>query len=265
MRTSDIVSRHRVEVTGVPSGRPLLFVHGFGTDGSAWQRVAAKFSTSFRVVTFDNAGIGKDAEFPQSSYLNLHAYASDVAAIAQALDLTDVVLVGHSAGAMMGLLAAVNEPQRFSALVLVGASPRYLDGEGYRGGFAKEDLDRIYSAVMTDYGQWADRFAPAMMRNAGRPDLALDFAEALKSIPPDRALTVLCSIFQSDHRSELSKVRCPTLVIQARNDMAVPFEVACYLRDHIAGAQLALIDAEGHLPHVSAPDQVIGAIRNFLV
>lgn len=243
----------------------MLFIHGFGTDQTVWTGVAAAFTEAFRVVRFDNAGAGPRAdEFRQSDYLGLRAYAGDALRVARALDLRDVVVVGHSAGAMVGLLAAVAEPDRFSALTLISASPRYLDDEGYRGGFTKDDLDRLYSAMMADYGGWADEFALAAMRNGQRPQLALRFAEALKAIPPERALTVLCSIFQSDHRADLAGVKCPTLIIQSSEDLAVPVDVAHYLRMNIEDSELALIEAMGHLPHVSAPDAVAEAVRGFL-
>ncbi len=102
------------------------------------------------------------------------------------------------------------------------------------------------------------------MAHADRPALSTQFAQCIKSIPQDRALTVLCSIFQSDHRDEIARLDVPTLLVQAKGDVAVPQAVAEYMKQHIRGSQLALIDAEGHLPHISAPAAVIATIEAFI-
>jgi sigma-B regulation protein RsbQ len=261
------LQRNNVHVTtpAAPVGT-LVFVHGLGTDQQAWQEVAAAFAGDYRIVLLDNVGAGGSAPdaFVQHRYLGLKRYAQDLIEVCDALDVRDAVFVGHSAGGMMALLAAIARPDCAAALVLVGASPRYRDAPGYRGGFTDSDLAAIYRAAAMNYGEWADRFAPMMMGAPDRPQLAVRFARELKSIPPDRALTVLCSILQSDHREDLARVTQPTLIVQPREDGAVPREVAEYLHGHIAGSELVVVDATGHLPHVSAPQAVVAALRGFL-
>ena len=96
------------------------------------------------------------------------------------------------------------------------------------------------------------------------PGLAADFANAIRDIPRDRALTVLCSIFQSDHRDDVRRLDKPTLLVYARDDIAAPESVARYLQRAIKDSRLVMIDAQGHLPHISAPTQVLAAIRDFI-
>lgn len=244
----------------------MVFVHGFGTDQHAWHAVAAAFDDDYRQVLLDNVGAGgtDPKAFIQHHYLNLHGYAQDLISVCDAAGVRDAVMVGHSVGAMIGVLASVARPELFSRLVLIGASPRYLDDTDYHGGFTREGLDELYRSVTLDYARWAGSFAPLAMANPNRPRLAEHFAESLRTIPAETALTVLCSIFQSDHRAVLGDIKVPTLLIQSRDDVAVPLEVAQYLNARIAGSRLALIDATGHLPHVSAPDAVIAAMRAFL-
>jgi sigma-B regulation protein RsbQ len=263
----DPITKNNVTVAGNPdAAATMIFVHGFGTDQSSWREVAAAFARDYRLVLFDNTGAGRSRPeaFVQHRYLNLRAYAEDLLDICAALQFKDAVLVGHSVGAMIGLLAAIRRPQHFSRLVLIGASPRYLDDEGYHGGFTKSDIDELYSTMTHSYSTWAKNFAPLVMGNPDSPHLAQQFAETIKTIPPNHALTVLCSIFQSDHRGDLDKLTLPTLLIQAREDIAVPLAVAEYLNRHIAGSRLAVIEATGHLPHISAPAAVIKAMRGFL-
>jgi len=266
MEHGDPLARHNVRIRGQGTApRTIVFVHGFGTDQSVWLPVAAAFERDFRVVLIDNAGAGgaDPAAFAQHRYLSLRAYAHDLVEIAEALDLVNAVLVGHSVGGMIAALAAIEAPGRFERLALLGVSPRYLDEPGYHGGFSDEDLAQLYRAVEENYADWADQFAPLMMANDDRPELARSFAASLKSIPAPHALTVLCAIFQSDHRAELATIRQPTLLIQSRRDAAVPPSVAAYLERAIPRAALIVLETEGHLPHVAAPAQVAAVLRPF--
>lgn len=263
---SEALKRHNVSLTGNPDAtRWMILVHGFGTDQSAWRYVAAAFAQDYRVVLLDNAGAGgaDPTAFIQLRYLNLDQYAADLIEITEAVGARDAVLVGHSVGAIVGLLAAVARPELYSTLILIGASPRYLDEPGYRGGFSEADLEGLYAAVSTGYPEWAERYSASAMPPE-RPDLARDFAASLRAIPPDHALTVLCSIFQSDHRADLARVRQPTLIIQSRDDIAVPIEVAQYIQHAIQGSELTVVEASGHFPHISAPGLVVAAMRSFL-
>jgi sigma-B regulation protein RsbQ len=264
----DPIHRHHVTVEGDPrAARTLVFAHGFGSDQTAWDRVASSLRSQFRVVRYDHAGSGRSdpAAFVQYRYLKLGAYAQDLLDIVDALELENAVFVGHSMGAMVGLLAAVERPELFERLVLIGASPRFLDDDGYRGGFSVQDLEGVYRAMHENFARWANGFAPAMI-GPDQPRAQIDhFAESMKSIPPERALTIAYAVFQSDHRAELARLARPTLLIQTRSDRAVPMEVAQFMQARIRDSRLVVIDADGHLPHVTAPDAVVAAIRDFIV
>jgi sigma-B regulation protein RsbQ len=244
----------------------LVFVNGFGETQEVWGDVASAFAADFDIVTFDHAGTGRApaAAFSHHRYLNLRAYAQDLTELARTLKLREATVVGHSVGAMIALLACIAEPQAFGKLVMIGGTPRYLDEPGYRGGFTEGDLQRVYRAMMTDYPQWADAFAREVVGNADRPQLAENFALLLKRIDPKHALSALCAIFQSDHRADLACVRQPTLIVQSRYDPAVPIEVARYMQAHIASSRLVVMDADGHFPHVCAPQEMAKALDTFI-
>lgn len=248
------------------SSRAIVFVNGFGETQVVWHDIASAFANAFRIVTYDHAGTGgaPSEAFSQHRYLNLRAYARDLTDLARALELRDAVVVGHSVGGMIAALASIERPQSFGRIVLIGASPRYLDEPGYPGGYTESDLQQLYRSVTLDYSKWAEAFAPTMMGNLDRPQLAAHFTDTLKHIPPEHALSALCAIFQSDHRADLGKLRQPALILQTKVDPAVPFAVAEYLHAHIADSRLVVLDAEGHCPHVSAPDQVVRAIAEFV-
>lgn len=259
--------KNNVTVTGNPAAaRTLILAHGFGTDQTAWHQVEAPFLCDYRVIRYDNVGAGgaDPAAYSHHRYDSLSAYADDLLAICATLGVNDAILVGHSVSAMVAVLAATAQPAHFSRLVLLSASPRYINDAGYHGGFEQGDLDALYQAMQTNYQAWVSGFAPLIMANADRPELSDYFAQGLKAIRPDIALAVLRVIMQSDLREDLARLKQPTLLIQPREDPAVPPQVGEYLHQRIAGSRLAVVDATGHLPHLSAPAEVIAAMQAFL-
>lgn len=267
---NDCLLRNNVTIGGnADASDTLLFVHGLGTDQSAWSAVAAAFAGDFRQILFDNVGAtaANRAYFleHQSHYLDIAGYADDLLGIAAALDLTTpVTLVGHSLGGMVCLMAAARQPDWFDKIVLIGASPCYLNVGSYRGGMDRENVEALYRVMNENYLGWTAGFAPLAIGDPEKPGLIRLFEHALAAIPPAMMLTVMCSILQGDHREMLKSVRHKALVIQSRQDFMVPLEVAGFLHQHLAGSCLEVIEASGHLPHLSAPDPVIQAMRRFL-
>ncbi len=267
MDDSNLLKRHAVRVLGNPSApRKMVFVHGFGTDQSAWKPVSRAFFPDYRVVLYDHAGAGSSSEeaFDPDRYAGLEAYAHDLLDVCTALDLRDAVLVGHSMGGMVAVLAALKRPELFSRLVLIGASARYLDDDDYRGGFTQADLDGLYAAMTSSYQAWVSGFAPLVMGGEVNAEPGADFAKTLGAIRPDVAQAVARSIFQSDHRKDVVRLHLPTLLLQTKRDVAVPREAAEFLHRSIAGSTLVEVNTAGHLPHLTAPRGVIAAMRSWL-
>lgn len=263
----EILRKNNVTITGNETARhTMVFVHGFGNDQTAWHKILPAFSADYRIVLIDNMGASKAnrADFKANRYQQLEKYADDLLDVCDTLHLEDAVLVGHSAGAMISVLSAVRAPEYFSKLVLIGASPRYLNDGSYYGGFTNADIRDIYAAIQQDHWKWAAGFSEMAMQNPEKPDLAAHFANTIRDIPTDQVLTVLQSILQSDYRNSVSKLKLPTLIIQSRNDPFVPMEVAQYLHEQIEGSRLKVVHAFGHLPHISAPEEIVAAISGFI-
>lgn len=264
MATS-ILERNNVKVLG-EGKQTIVFAHGFGSDQSAWRHQVEAFAPDFRIVLFDHVGAGKSdfSAYSPRRYSSLYSYAEDLLDICNELKLTKCILIGHSVSGMASLLAALVEPDCFSQLVFIGASPRYLNDEGYYGGFEQSDLDNLYEAMATNYYAWTTGFAPLAMGNPERPELATEFANTLSAVRPDIAQAVARVIFQSDHRADLSKLQVPTWILQSNNDIAVPIEVGQYLQEHIPNSQLRHLSAQGHFPHMSSPTEVTEAIASVI-
>src|SRR5919107_4048532 len=172
----DVATRHNVVVRGRVDGPPMLFAHGYGCDQNMWRYVAPAFEDDYRVILFDHVGAGRSdlTAYDPDRHGSLAGYARDVLDICRELDLREVVFVGHSVSAIIGVLAAVEEPERFSKLVLVSPSPRYIDDGNYRGGFSSSDIADMLESLDSNYLGWSTAMAPVIMGNADRPELAAE-------------------------------------------------------------------------------------------
>ncbi|MFI9011545.1 alpha/beta fold hydrolase [Actinosynnema sp. NPDC053489] len=262
----DVRSRNNVTVSGLADGRPVVFSHGFGCDQNMWRLVAPSFTDDHRVVLFDHVGAGRSdlSAWQPERYSTLRGYAADLLEILEELDLRDVVFVGHSVSAMIGVLAANADPSRFGALVLVGPSPRYVDDGDYRGGFSAEDIEELLDSLDSNYLGWSAAMAPAIMGNPDRPALGQELTESFCRTDPDIARHFARVTFLSDNRADLAAVSVPTLVLQCREDVIADRVVGEFVHRGIPGSEFVVLNATGHCPNLSAPDETAAAIRAFL-
>jgi sigma-B regulation protein RsbQ len=260
------IARHNVVLHGPEESQPVMFAHGFGCDQNMWRLVWPHFSDRYRIVLFDHMGSGRsDARaYDEQRYSSLKGYAEDVLAICQELDLRDVVFVGHSVSAMIGVLAAAEQPDRFARLVLVGPSPRYIDDAGYMGGFSASDIDELLDSLESNYLGWSSAMAPVIMGNPERPQLGEELTNSFCRTDPTIARQFARVTFLSDNRGDLGRVRTPSLVLQCREDAIAPPSVGEYVDAHLADSRLVLLNATGHCPNLSAPEETAAAIRSFL-
>ncbi len=263
---TDVVTRNNVAVTGVPTGRPVVFAHGFGCDQNMWRHVAPAFEDDFRVVLFDYVGAGGSdlSAYDEARYSTLDGYARDVVEVCEALDLTDAVFVGHSVSSMVGAVAARLAPDRIGALVMVGPSPRYLNDDGYVGGFEQEDIDGLLVSLDSNYLGWSSQMAPVIMGNPDRPELGAELTESFCRTDPDIQKRFARVTFLSDNREDLVHVEVPTLVLQCTDDVIAPEAVGRYVHERIAGSRFVQLQATGHCPNLSAPEETTAAIGEFL-
>ena len=244
----------------------MVFAHGYGCDQSMWRLVAPAFEQDFRTVLFDHVGAGGSdfSAFDPARYGTLSAYASDLVELGRELELQDAVFVGHSVSAMIGALASIEAPELFSKLVMVGPSPRYIDEEGYVGGFAAAQIEELLDFLDENPMAWSQAMAPSIMGNPDRPELGQELTESFCRTHPEVAKVFARATFLSDNRADLGKVQARTLVLQCSEDVIAPLEVGQYVHRHLPDSELVVLKATGHCPNLSAPDEVIAAIRAFV-
>jgi len=244
----------------------MVFAHGFGCDQNMWRFVSPAFEADYRIVLFDHVGAGGSdvSAYDPERYGSLRGYAEDVLAICETLELSDVVFVGHSVSAMVGVLAAQMDPGRIGTLVLVGPSPRYINDEGYVGGFSERDIEELLESLDSNFLGWSSAMAPAIMGNPGRPELGAELTESFCRTDPEVASHFARVTFTSDNRADLGGVGVPTLVLQCSDDVIAPLQVGDYVHRAIPQSTLVQLDATGHCPNLSAPEETIEAIQAFL-
>lgn len=261
----NVRSRNNVVVTGDPDGPVVMLAHGFGCDQNLWRLVAPVLARDHQVVLFDHVGAGGSdlSAWDPRRYAVLHGYAQDVLDLCAGLQLREVVFVGHSVSAMIGVLAANRAPERFAKLVLLAPSPRYLDDGDYHGGFTTADIDELLESLDSNYLGWSASMAPVIMGNPDRPELGQELTDSFCRTDPAIASVFARTTFLSDNRADLAEVTVPTLIIECAQDIIAPRQVGAYVHARIPGSRLVTLDATGHCPQLSAPEATAEAILSF--
>ena len=259
------IKRNNVRISGNGT-QPMLFAHGFGCDQNMWRFVATEFERDHRVILFDYVGAGgsDSSAYDPKRYATLDGYAQDLLEVVEALDLDDVIVVGHSVSGMIALLASIQRPERFAKAILIGPSPSYINDGDYVGGFDRADIEGLLQMMEKNYIGWASFLAPAVMANPDRPELANELQTSFCSTDPVIARQFAIATFLSDNRNDLPKVTIPSLVMQCSEDIIAPRSVGEYMHRHLGGSSLALMEATGHCPHVSHPEETIAVMRRYL-
>ncbi|GAB3582370.1 alpha/beta fold hydrolase [Hymenobacter daeguensis] len=265
---TSILERSNVTISGAsgPNTQTIVFLHGLGGDQNDWRLVAPAFEDQYQVVLLDLIGAGKSdlSAYSHETHGTLNGHASDLLDVLSAMALHDVVFVGHSVAAMIGVIAAVREPDRFAKMVLVSPSPRFINEKGYAGGFEQKDINELLAAMEADYNGWSHGFAPVMMGQNESPELVMGLTNSFVRTNPEIVKHFARVTFFSDTRAELGFLTIPTLIIQSAHDIIAPLAVGHYINEQLADSRMVVIETGGHCPHLSAPQKTIGAMDNFL-
>lgn len=266
MEQQQILLRNNVKLRG--SGpETIVFGHGFACDQMMWRFVEPTFRNGFQTLVYDLTGNGQsDAnQYDTEIYSSIDGHVNDLLTILDDQALSSVTFVGHSVSGMIGMLAAVKAPERFRRLIMIGSSPRYINDSDYVGGFEPQAVEQLLATLESNYVGWAIGASPSLMGNPARPELSDELTQTLCSNDPTVASHFARTIFHIDLRKSLVLCRAPTLILQCADDAIVPVEVGNYLHRHLLDSKLTLLNATGHYPHLSAPEEIVECVRQFLV
>lgn len=268
-----------VETVSMSDGPAYLLLHGFGGSSRHWRHTLPWLSEGGVAVAYDRPAFGL-SERPMGRWpLEQNPYAAVnqarlAAGLLDTLDLDQVVLVGHSAGAEVALRLALDHPERVRALVLVAPS---VDEPGGPPGWTRPllrtpQMERVGPLLMRQLAQqpgidllrasWADptRIDAEVLDVVQRPMRVLDW---------DRALWEQVKTSQVPPLADrLAQVRVPVLLLVGAQDAVVPPELGLALRHDLTGvpggADQVSLDGCGHLPQEECPEAFRLAVASFL-
>lgn len=263
---SGIQLRNNVQVRG-KGAATMVFVHGFGCDQNMWRLVAPAFEERFRIVLIDLVGNGATdlSAYNRQKYGSLQGHADDVLEVIEEFAIGPVIFVGHSVGTIIGVLAGLKAPEKFSAQVMIGPSPCYINDGDYIGGFTKQDIESLLETLEGNYFGWSSHMAPVIMGSPEQPGLAVELTNSFCRTDPEISKHFARVTFLSDHRAELALLDVPVLILQCSDDLIAPLSVGEYIHRTLPRSTLNLIDNVGHCPHLSQPAATISAIEEFLL
>ncbi|XP_038998839.1 strigolactone esterase D14-like [Hibiscus syriacus] len=254
------------EVVG-SGGETMVLAHGFGADQSVWDKVLPFLTQHYRVVVFDwsFSGAVKDPNlFDPSKYASYDAFADDLIALMDELHLEHSVFVGHSMSGMIGCIASIKRPQLFTRLVLVAASPRYINMDDYEGGFDEAAIDGILSSIESDYENWTSTF-PTLTVDNSDPASVEKLRKCLKRMRHEIAVPLAKMVFRSDERDILDEVTTPCTIVQTTSDVVVPGSVADYMQRKIKGkSTVEIVNTNGHFPQLTAHLEFLAVLAGVL-
>lgn len=257
--------RHHVQCYGWGE-TTLMFAHGYGCDQNMWRFLTPQLARRYRVITYDLAGCGKAApdSYDFERHASLHGHADDALHIIERFANGPVVFVGHSVSAMIGMLAAIRQPQHFVGQIMIGPSPCFLNDGDYVGGYNREDIDGLLQSMIDNYQAWSATMGKLIMGTPERPELAAELSQRFRCNDPAIALHFGRVTFLSDHRADVARSTLPTLILQCSDDLIAPREVGDWLHQHLAHSMLKVIHNTGHCPHFSAPGVTFDFIDSYL-
>lgn len=260
-----VAKRNNVTIRGTGK-ETIIFAHGFGCSQNTWREVAAAFEKDYRVILFDYVGAGQSdlQAYDSKKYSTLDGYAQDILDICYEFGIKQAILVGHSVSSMIAAIAALKEPSCFKKLVFVSPSPYYFNDADYSGGLNKRDIDGLFEMMDSNYLGWSSMIAPLIMGNADRPELSEALANSFCATDPTIAREFAKVTFYSDTRSYLPLLEVESLTLQCAEDMLAPLQTGAYIKEYTPYNSLAHLNATGHCPHLSAPEETINAIMSYL-
>ncbi|RZK24685.1 MAG: alpha/beta hydrolase [Flavobacterium sp.] len=262
---SSVVKRNHVNIIGNGT-KIIMLAHGFGCDQTTWKFITSAFLDDYKLILFDYVGSGNSdiSHYDFHKYATLDGYACDVTEIIQQLNLENVIFIGHSVSGMIGMLAAIQNPDAFEKLIFIGPSPKYINSHQYFGGFEKDQVEDLFKFMVADFSGWAQNLAPQVMQNSLKPEFSEFLQESFESMNPKIALAFAKATFNCDYRDSLKLLSVPSVSILATDDFVAPKAVGDYIRRHTPYNFTHMMNATGHYPHISATEETIRTIKYFI-
>ena len=236
---------------GDPAAPPVVFAHAWGLNGDMWgAQVPALIDAGLRPVTYDQRGFGRSGR-PHRGY-DLDVLADDLAAVVDGLDLTGIILAGHSLGAQVAVRYLTRHPShKVAGLVLsapIPPMPRRSDDNP--GGVDEAVFEAHRQAMAQDIGAFVDATPPAEYFGTAKaisPALADWTRRQIVDTPPYVLMETQKAFSRADMRAELAAIDRPTIILHGSADRSAPLERGGRpTAALVPGSRLVVFEGAGH-------------------
>lgn len=243
-------------------GPEVVLVHGWGSHGGVWTDIARALSANYRVIVPDLPGHGRSRDYFPPEYTP-ETLAEEIRPTLSG----PAVWAGWSLGGLVALAAAQRYPREVTRLVLVGATPKYVQSADWKQAMSPAVLDQFARNLEQDYAGTLERFLTLQMA-AGESHAVLRRlrTEMFRyGEPPTAALQAgLRLLKEEDRRNTLGAIATPAMIIHGARDRLAPVGAARFLAEHLPQARLEIFPNAGHAPFLSHPALFLEKLRDFI-
>jgi pimeloyl-[acyl-carrier protein] methyl ester esterase len=251
------------------TGRSLVFLHGWGMQSLFFKEQVAGLSPRFRVVVPDLRGHGRSSRLRQGQ--GLSTLVDDVAELLVGLDLTQVIVIGWSMGAMVSWgLAQHEQSDRLSALVSIDMVPKILNDESWPFGLHAGPDASVFSGVvdrmLSDWPRFTRIFVPRIFargRDSERKALVDWMVHETEQNHAQSMAQLWMSISDQDFRNDIANLQLPTLVTYGALSQLYRAEASEWITNNAPNASRFRFADSGHAPHLEETRLFNEAIESF--
>lgn len=255
-----MTTKPHTQTTG--RGPDLFLIHGWALHSGVWSGIVPELARNWRVTCVDLPGHGRSRELPMPATLSELAHW-----VVQAAPEKSVWL-GWSLGSLVALRAALDFPERITALALVSATPRFVSAADWPCAMPPEQLMQFMSELETDYFGTLTRFLGLQVRGDEHARETLrQLHAALRTCEAPQAANLAAGLEilrATDLRTEVPRLALPALVMAGDYDRLTPPEAATWLAGVVHAARLVRLPKAAHAPFMSHTQEFLEALHNFL-
>ncbi len=251
------------------SGHPLVLLHGWSMRKEVFDAQFDELAGRFHLVAPDFRGHGKSS--PVDASQGITTLADDIAALLQHLDLSEVVLVGWSMGAMVAWqLMKGPAADRVAGLVVVDMVPRILSDDAWPHGLRKGDnastYDNDIARMRDNWPAFVDEFLPnnvARGHETTRSALLQRLTALVRDNRPDCMAILWHSLAEQDLRTFVQALTVPTLIVHGELGQLYSNDAFTWMEDNISNSRRVGFSDSGHAPHLEESERFNAVLKQF--
>jgi pimeloyl-ACP methyl ester carboxylesterase len=251
------------------SGPAIVFLHGWSLGKEAFAKQRRELSDRFRVIVPDMRGHGNSKRFEKGD--GIDTLARDLERLFVALDLTDVILVGWSMGALVAWQAAKGpQRDRIRGIVTIDMVPRVLNGDGWqhglRAGTHLYDIDIDLTRMRDDWRAFTQAYVPMVFADGKaieRRELIDEMLELVADNDLESMMNLWHALVHADYVDTVQRLDVPTLITYGALSQIYSEEAAAWMDEHIPLSRRVCFVESGHAPHLEEPQRFNQALADF--